>query len=362
VSKRTKIAGSLVIFILLSLIALLMTYIYNREAIDLENAIYMEKSKLKDDMLLFESMLENDHSIVHSEKGDYINEKEKVFSNSYHHDLIGHLSHDMGIDVAIYIKENNSFHCIASTIVDSDGNPAVNIFLGEESEAYSFIQSGVDYTDKDVIQGDDYLTLYRPLFQPETDEVIGILFTGVKMSVIKNINLRKSDLRATYMRLIKIGLIVMGALLAVTIIVILRRITSDKDIAEESLRTIFDTMPLGANIHSKNMDFFDCNESVVKLFEMPNKKELIEIFPQLSPTHQPDGKLSSEKMQEVITKAYVDGYNRFEWMHQKLDGEPIPCEVTLVRTRHGDDFIITAYLRDLRESKRMLKKSISMRN
>jgi signal transduction histidine kinase/DNA-binding response OmpR family regulator/PAS domain-containing protein len=355
-SKRTKIAGSLVIFFLLSLIVLLMTYIYNREAIDLENAVYMEKSKLKDDMLLFESMLENDHSIVHSEKGDYINEQEKLFSNTYHRDLIGHLSHDMGVDVAIYIKENNNYHCIASTIVDSNGNPAIDIFLGEESAAYAFIQSGVDYTDKDVILGDDYLTLYRPLFQPETNEVIGILFTGVKMSVIKNINQRKSDLRTTNMLLIKIGLIITGALLAVTIIVILRQITSDKNIAEESLQTIFDTMPWGVNIHSKNMDFFDCNESVVRLFEIPSKRELIEIFHKLSPMYQPDGKLSTEKMQEVISKAYVDGYNRFEWMHQKLDGELIPCEVTLVRIRHADDFIITAYLRDLRESKRMMKE------
>jgi len=355
-SKRTTVTGAAVIFTLLSLIVLLITYIYNKEAIDLENAVYMEKDKLKDDMLYLESMLENDNSIVHFENSDYLNEQEQVFSTVYHHKLFERMSRDMGIDVAIYIRENNNYRCVISTIVDSSGNPAINIFLGEENEAYASIQSGADYAGKNVILGVDYLTFYRPLFQLETNKVMGILFTGVKMSIVENINSQKSDSRALYMLLIKIGFLLMGTSFAVTLIFILLKITMDKKIAEESLRTIFDTMPLGAHIHSKNMDFFDCNESSVKLFELSNKKELIEKFYQLSPLYQPDGKLSNEKMQEVINKAYVDGYNRFEWMHQKLDGEPIPCEITLVRTRHDKSFIVTAYIRDLRESKQMLKE------
>ena len=355
-SKRAKIAGAIVIFILLSIIALFIAFIRKEEVIELDNAVQIEEDKLKDDMLFLESMLETDHSIVHTDKGDYVNEKGKVFSPVVHHDLIKHLSHNMGIDVAIYIKENDNYHCITSTIVDSNGHPAIDTFLGEESAAYASIQSGEDYTGKDVILGDDYLTLYRPLFQPETNEVIGILFTGVKMSVIENLISHKGDPNAVHLLLIKIGLAMMGILLVVSIIVILQRVTKDKENVEEHLRVIFNTMPLGAHIHSRNMDFFDCNDSSVKLFEIPSKKELIEIFPQLSPTYQPDGKLSSEKMQEVITKAYIDGYNRFEWMHQKLNGEPIPCEVTLVRTKNADDFFITAYLRDLRESKQMINE------
>ncbi|WP_461255179.1 ATP-binding protein [Treponema sp. R80B11-R83G3] len=355
-SRRSKIAGASVIFILLSLIALLITYIYNKEAIDIENAVYMEKDKLKDDMLFFESMLENDNSIVHLEKGDYINKQELAFSPVYHHDLIEHLAHDMGIDVAVYIKENNTYRCVTSTIVDSEGNPVIDIILGEESAAYASIQSGIDYTGKDVILGNSYLTLYRPLLKLETNEVIGILFTGVKMTVLENIISHKSDTRAVSMLLIKIGLITMGTLLAATIIVILIRITTDKKIAEEHLQVIFDTMPLGATIHSRSKDFFDCNDSVVKLFEMSSKQELIDNFRLLSPEYQPDGKLSKEKMQEVLNKAYDEGYYSFEWIHQKLNGEPIPCEVTLIRTKHDKDFIITAYLRDLRESKQMMKK------
>jgi len=355
-NKRSIIAGAAVIFILLSLIALFIAFLRKEEAIELKNAVRMEKDKLKDDMLFLESMLDNDHSIVHTDKGDYVNDKEKTFSTVVHHDLIERLSHNMGIDMAIYIKENNNYHCITSTIVDSNGHPAIDTFLGEESAAYASIQSGEDYTGKDVILGDDYLTLYRPLFQPETNEVIGILFTGVKMSVIENLISHKNDSNAVDLLLIKIGLAMMGILLVIAIIIILRRITKDKENVEEHLRVIFDTMPLGVHIHSKNMDFFDCNDSSVKLFKLSSKMELNEKFNQLSPLYQPDGKLSNEKMQENIDKAYVDGYHRFEWIHQNLNGEQIPCEVKLVRTRHDNDFYITAYIRDLRESKQMINE------
>ena len=354
--KRSIIIGAASVFILLSLIGLFIMHMYNIEAMYLENAVFMEKDKLKDDMIYLESLLENDNSIVHLENGDYINEYEQAFSPVYHRALIENMAHNMGIEVAIYIKENNNFHCITSSIVDSNGKPAVDIFLGEESAAYASIQSGRDYTGRDVILGNDYLTLYRPLFQPDTDEVMGILFTGIKMKAVKNIISHKSKEKAIYTILIRICSIVLGTLLIVIIITILVRIIAESNMAKERLRVIFDTMPLGANIHNKNMDFFDCNDSTAKLFELSSKQEVIENFYRLSPMYQPDGRLSNEKMQEVIYKAYAEGYNHFEWMHQKLNGEPIPCEITLVRTRQGKDFIVTAYLRDLRESKRMMKE------
>jgi PAS domain S-box-containing protein len=113
-------------------------------------------------------------------------------------------------------------------------------------------------------------------------------------------------------------------------------------------------MPFGANIHNKSFGYFDCNKSVVNLFELSGKQEYLEKFHQLSPEYQPDGSLSSKKMAELIDRAFTDGYCRFEWTHQKLNGEPIPCEVTLVRVKHNDEFALAAYLHDLRELKAML--------
>jgi signal transduction histidine kinase/CheY-like chemotaxis protein len=131
---------------------------------------------------------------------------------------------------------------------------------------------------------------------------------------------------------------------------------TERNEADERIRIMFDSMPLCANIHNKNFDFFDCNKNTLKLFGCQNKQEYIDNFDNLSPEYQPDGSLSSEKAAEFIAKAFDEGYCRFEWMHQKLNGEPLPCEVTLVRVKYKDEFILTAYMRDLRELKQMMEE------
>jgi PAS domain S-box-containing protein len=356
--KRSIVTGIAAVIILLGLVGLFIMNIYNTDVMNLENALYIEKDKLKDDMIYLETLLENDHSIVHLEKGDFIDEQEKIFSPIYHRELVEHLSHDMGIEVAIYIKENDSYHCITSSIVDSNGKPAIDIYLGEESAAYAFIQSGMDFTGKDVISGSDYLTLYRPLFQPDTDEVMGILFTGIKINAVKSIISHKSNELAMHIMMIRICCIVLGTLLIIILITILVRIIAEKNMAELRLRVIFDSMPLGANIHNKDFKFVDCNESAAKMFGLSGKQEYMDKFYHLSPEYQPDGKLSKDMMAENVARAFAEGYYRFEWMHQKLDGEPVPCEITLVRVVYKKEFILTAYLRDLRD----LKDAITRKN
>jgi len=353
-SQRLKTTVIATIFIFITLIALLVINIYNMQTMNIENAVFIEKDKLKDDMIYLESVLENEHTIKHLETGDFIDEG--FSSGNHNRELIEHLSHNLGIEAAVYIKEDNVFRCITSTIVDSFGKPALNIFLEEKSAAYTSIESGEDYIGKDTIMDNEYLTLYRPLFQPNTNEVIGVLFTGLKMDAIKNIISHESNQRTVYILLLRIGAILLGASLVLIFIIILTQLNKEKNIAEEHMRVIFDTMPLGANFHDENFNFFDCNEGALNLFGLSNKQEYIEKFPLLSPKYQPDWRLSSEKMNEVINKAAVEGYNRFEWMHQNLNGDQIPCEITLVRTKHNNESIITAYLRDLRESKQMMKE------
>jgi PAS domain S-box-containing protein len=149
-------------------------------------------------------------------------------------------------------------------------------------------------------------------------------------------------------------LTVLGAMMAVILITILTRIFKDKNRADELMRIMFDSMPLGANIHSKNFDYFDCNESAVNMFGLSSKQEYRERFFELCPEYQPNGELSSKKMAWADEKVFKDGYCRFEWTYQNLKGELIPGECTLVRVKYNDDFIVVAYMRDLREFKAML--------
>jgi PAS domain S-box-containing protein len=143
----------------------------------------------------------------------------------------------------------------------------------------------------------------------------------------------------------------LGAALAGILIIILTRIFTEKNKADERMRIIFNSMPLGANLHNRSYKYFDCNDSAVKMFGLSDKQEYFEKFFQLSPEYQPDGELSSKKMAAIIDKVFAEGYYRLEWMHQNMNGEPIPCEVTLVRVEHNHEFIVVAYMRDLREIK-----------
>ena len=43
-------------------------------------------------------------------------------------------------------------------------------------------------------------------------------------------------------------------------------------------------------------------------------------------------------------------------MHQLLDGTPLPCEVTLVRVKYGNDYVVAGYIRDLREYHKMINE------
>ncbi|MDR2554837.1 MAG: PAS domain S-box protein, partial [Fibromonadaceae bacterium] len=146
-------------------------------------------------------------------------------------------------------------------------------------------------------------------------------------------------------------LIVLGMVLATILIIILGRISMEKDKADERMRIMFNAMPLGANIHDDDFSYFECNDSALNLFGLSSKKEYLEKFHQLSPEYQPDGVLSSERMAQVDAKVLADGYMRFEWTHQNLKGEQIPCEIILVRVKFGEEFHIAGYIRDLREIK-----------
>jgi signal transduction histidine kinase/CheY-like chemotaxis protein/PAS domain-containing protein len=150
-------------------------------------------------------------------------------------------------------------------------------------------------------------------------------------------------------------LVMLGTVLAVMLVTILLRLSAEKNKADERMHIMFDTMPLGANIHNKDFKFLDCNESVLVLFDLSSKQEYFDKFDDLSPEYQPDGRLSKEAITKLIDKAFLEGYCRFEWMHRKLNGEPIPCEITLVRVNYDNEYVLVVYIRDLRELKKIMK-------
>jgi signal transduction histidine kinase/ActR/RegA family two-component response regulator len=124
----------------------------------------------------------------------------------------------------------------------------------------------------------------------------------------------------------------------------------------ERAKLMLDATPLGAIYWDRNLRCVDCNEESVRLFGAKDKKEYLDKFMDLSPEYQPDGIPSKVKAIKKKKKAFDEGYCRFEWLHQKFDGEPIPCDVILIRVEYEGDYSVLAYTRDIRELKQMMKK------
>ncbi|MDR0934009.1 MAG: GGDEF domain-containing protein [Burkholderiaceae bacterium] len=115
----------------------------------------------------------------------------------------------------------------------------------------------------------------------------------------------------------------------------------------EFLLCMIDSLPVSCHIWSRHQ-LIDCNQTTLQLFDMPSKQAFIDNFFELSHSHQPNGSLSHEEALKMVSKAFETGSARFEWMHKKLDGELIPAEIIMTRIEYGDDYLVAAYLRDLR--------------
>ncbi len=124
--------------------------------------------------------------------------------------------------------------------------------------------------------------------------------------------------------------------------------------ANERTQIMLDATPLCCNMWDENFNNVDCNEEAVKLFELSSKKEYLDRFFELSPERQPNGRPSGQMAAEYIRQAFKGGRVVFEWMHQKLDGTPIPAEITLVRVKRGEKYLVTGYTRDMREYRKMM--------
>jgi two-component system, NtrC family, sensor kinase len=96
--------------------------------------------------------------------------------------------------------------------------------------------------------------------------------------------------------------------------------------------------------------FVSCNQATVELFAAASEAEFRQLGPwDVSPERQPDGRASAEAAQAMIEKAMREGSSSFPWLHQRLDGERLPCEVLLTRIDHNGLPFILATVRDITE-------------
>ncbi|MFZ5822675.1 MAG: PAS domain-containing protein [Chloroflexota bacterium] len=134
---------------------------------------------------------------------------------------------------------------------------------------------------------------------------------------------------------------------------------------ETFFRSVFE-QSTDAFLLLENGIFTDCNQAAVTMLRARNKAQVLSTHPSdLSPEFQPDGRLSSEKAEEMIQTAVQRGNHRFEWIHRRMDGEDFPVDVLLTSIPLDDKIIIHTAWREITERKRIedeLKRNANFTN
>jgi PAS domain S-box-containing protein len=129
-------------------------------------------------------------------------------------------------------------------------------------------------------------------------------------------------------------------------------ITERKE-AEERVAAYFNSASDGLLILSPERGFIHANQAAASVYGFEQVADLLQCGPvELSPEHQPDGRLSREAaMERIQTALRSNAPLRFEWSHKRTDGREFPSEVTLVRISLTGRPALLVSVRDITERK-----------
>ncbi len=118
--------------------------------------------------------------------------------------------------------------------------------------------------------------------------------------------------------------------------------------SQAKYRTLHDSSSDAIMLVTPHAEFISGNPAAIELFGCHDEEELLRYTPAgLSPEYQPDGMLSSMKVQQMMNAAIEEGSNFFEWVHRRTDGSEFPARVLLVRMELEGKAVLQATVRDI---------------
>ncbi len=126
--------------------------------------------------------------------------------------------------------------------------------------------------------------------------------------------------------------------------------------ADEYTKLMLDACPFGTLIWDHNYNLVLVNQALAKTFALDKASDFVEKFLTLIPEYQPDGTLSLVKMQQHLMTCFTEGKSSDLWTGIDSHGEPVPCEVSLVRVKYNHEYMAIGYVNDLREEHAQRKK------
>jgi len=120
---------------------------------------------------------------------------------------------------------------------------------------------------------------------------------------------------------------------------------------EEKFRVLFESSSQ-ANLLYSDEGILDCNQAFLALFGYQIKTDVLGArLYSLAPAMQPDGKAAFDIISQLMEQAHKIGYQQYELVFERADGETFPTEITLTAATMNDKPVFIAILQDLTERK-----------
>jgi len=119
--------------------------------------------------------------------------------------------------------------------------------------------------------------------------------------------------------------------------------------SENKYRVLFEDSA-DANWLMDEKGFLDCNSAALRMFGYSAGALMLHPA-DISPPNQPNGTPSRTAAEQKIAAALLNGTERFEWMHQRKNGNVFPAEVCLTALTLSGQPRLLATVRDITERK-----------
>lgn len=128
---------------------------------------------------------------------------------------------------------------------------------------------------------------------------------------------------------------------------------------EEKFRVLFESSSQ-ANLLYSDEGILDCNHAFLALFGFADKNEVLasRLYSLAKPIQQ-DGRAAFDIINELLEQAASTGFQQYELMFERKNGEAFPTEIILTAATMNDEPVFIAILHDLTERKLTEQETIN---
>ncbi|MBO5032292.1 MAG: cache domain-containing protein [Lachnospiraceae bacterium] len=143
--------------------------------------------------------------------GKFYKGKRNISDNT---DFFDNFSQEVDLQVTVFYGSKR----VATSLVDDEGNRMIG--TEADPEIYDLVvNQGQDYYSEHVVIGNsEYYAMYSPLYQTNTDEIIGMTFVGLKKDTVNEIYMSNFVKNSTILIII-FALGILGTLVSVRIVI-----------------------------------------------------------------------------------------------------------------------------------------------